>query len=301
MKASVLIATRDRPQSLRRCLAGVARQDVPPLEVLILDDASSTPLDEEAVRRAVAGLPVRFLRSEERLGPAGCRNRLMQQARSDLFILLDDDACFADPSGIRNTIAAFEQNPEAGILAFKLIEKNPGQEGLLVPHGRRRLRRQPHLANKEGLVTHYLAGGHAVQRTVIERCGYFPPDLCYGHEELDLSYRALDAGFTILYLPSVVVHHFRDEATAPAWPWKIYHLTRNRIRIAFTYLPMPYMPVHIGCWVLWYGLYALRHRALRAFGRGLRAGLSSLKRSPRCPLRARTIAYLKAHHGRLWY
>lgn len=301
MQVSVLIATRDRPAALRRCLASVAGQDYADLEVLVFDDASAVPIDEAAVVQEAGGRPVRFLHSAQRLGPIGCRNALMQHAHGDVFLVLDDDACLAHPDAVTRTVDAFRRHPDVGILAFKLIERLDGREHLLVPYRRRRLRRHPHLADEAGLVSHYLAGGHALRRAVIARCGLFEEGLCYGHEELDLSFRALDAGFQILYLPTVVAHHL-PEAPAARWnAWKLYHSMRNRLRVACTYLPWRFLPVHLGVWLVLYGQRALLDWIPGAFAKALVDGLAQLKTLERHPIRAETIAYLKAHGGRLWH
>jgi glycosyltransferase involved in cell wall biosynthesis len=49
---SVVVPTRDRPTALERCLAALARQTAPSLEVVVVDDAAGDP---EAVGAAVAG------------------------------------------------------------------------------------------------------------------------------------------------------------------------------------------------------------------------------------------------------
>lgn len=301
MKVSVLIATRDRPDALRRCLASVAQQRYPDLEVLVLDDASSTPLDDASVCRGATGLSVRCLRSDERLGPIGSRNVLMQQARGDVFVVLDDDACLGSEEDIHQAAAALQQYPDVGILAFKLIERTSDGERLLVPYARRRLRKQPHLAEQAAPVAYYLAGSHAVRRAVIEQCGYFQEGLCYGHEELDLSYRALDAGFKILYLPAVTAYHLPDTPTARWNAWKLYHSVRNRLFVAYKYLPLRYLPVHTCFWLCRYGWRALADNMPGAFGRGVRDGLAGLRNQDRHPLRPEAVAYLKAHGGRLWW
>lgn len=301
MLVSVLIATRDRPEALRRCIASVARQTYADVELLIWDDASASPVPQALVDREAGRHPARCFRSDEQLGPMGCRNGLMQHARGEIFVVLDDDACLADVEAIAQVVSAFDAHPRAGILAFKIVERYQGKERMLVPHRRRRVHRHPHLIEQEGLVSHYLAGGHALRRAIIEQVGYFQEDLYYGHEELDLSYRTLDAGFEIRYLPGVLVYHLPESEATRLHPWKLYYLIRNRLLTAYRYLPWRYIPTHVGLWLLLYGWQALRRVWPGTYGRGLWAGLTATRRFDRRPIKPETVAYLKAHGGRLWY
>src|SRR2546427_12916521 len=62
----VLITYHDERELLRECLESIARQTVPPDEVLVFDDASKAP----AAAYVPAGLPVRVLRTEANRGPS---------------------------------------------------------------------------------------------------------------------------------------------------------------------------------------------------------------------------------------
>lgn len=300
MRVSVLVTTRNRPDALHRCLTSLARQSYPHLDVCVFDDASAVPLRTEALE--VEGLSIQLLHSSTQLGPIEARNRLMQAATGDVFVVLDDDAYLDDDDALSRVVDAFDELPQAGLLAFKLIETRGDTEHLLLPHPRRALYHNPRLANQMGRVSNYLAGAHALRRTVFARCGPFRPALCYGHEELDLSYRAIEAGFEIWYLPHVVAYHVPEGAPSPASrAWKTYYLVRNRLIVAYTYLPARYAITHTALWLGWYLLVAVRQHTTAAFRRGLRDGLAALPRSKRRPLGEAALTYLQRHHGRLWY
>ena len=85
---SVVIPTRDRPGDLARCLGGLALQDPPPLEVIVVDDGSRDP---RAVDEVVSRCPgARCLRLGGD-GPATARNAGASAARGDVICLTDDD------------------------------------------------------------------------------------------------------------------------------------------------------------------------------------------------------------------
>lgn len=107
------------------------------------------------------------------------------------------------------------------------------------------------------------------------------------HEETDLAWRALDAGWDILYEPQLVLQHPR---TSPA-RHAVYHrmTARNRVWLARRHLPAPLVPVYLGVWTV---LTVARTRSasgLRAWFGGFAEGLRT-DPGPRRPMRWRTVA-----------
>ena len=95
---SVVVPTRDRPESLRRCLGALRAQDLAELEVIVVDDGSR---DRGAVEAALAGAApgVRLLRTPGR-GPAAARNRGVRAATGEVVCFTDDD-CEPEPGWAR--------------------------------------------------------------------------------------------------------------------------------------------------------------------------------------------------------
>jgi glycosyltransferase involved in cell wall biosynthesis len=86
--ASIVVATRDRPRSLARCLASLGRQSLAAFEVVVVDDGSADP---QAVAAAVARVPgARLLQGGGR-GPAAARNAGARSARAPTICFTDDD------------------------------------------------------------------------------------------------------------------------------------------------------------------------------------------------------------------
>jgi glycosyltransferase involved in cell wall biosynthesis len=86
---SVVVATRDRKELLRKTLASIAQQDYPGLvEVLVVHDQSQ--LDDELV---VSGgnRPVRVLSNTRTPGLAGARNTGVLASTADIVAFCDDD------------------------------------------------------------------------------------------------------------------------------------------------------------------------------------------------------------------
>jgi glycosyltransferase involved in cell wall biosynthesis len=98
---SVVVCTRDRPDSLHRCLASLLELRTPPLEIVVVDNCPS----DERTRTLCAGLPVRYLR-EPIPGQARARNRGILESAGELVAFTDDD-CVVDPGWLDGLGAAF--------------------------------------------------------------------------------------------------------------------------------------------------------------------------------------------------
>jgi len=87
---SVVIPTYNRPELLKRSIRSVLQQtetiDVP-VEIVVVDDGSSTPPD----RDAFLGHDIRYLDLDRNSGPQVARNKGLGIAKGDWVLMLDDD------------------------------------------------------------------------------------------------------------------------------------------------------------------------------------------------------------------
>jgi len=107
---SVVVPTHDTRGLTLACLAALARQDLPGLEVVLVDDASSDGT-AEAVARLHPG--ARVLRLERAVGFTRAANRGLAAARGEILLLLNSDT-EVDPGGLAALVAAFAADPRLG-------------------------------------------------------------------------------------------------------------------------------------------------------------------------------------------
>jgi len=91
---SVVIPTRDRVDLLLECLESLVHQTHPPLEVIVVDDASNPYARSrlvDGVERVKELINVSLI-LQSRRGPNGARNRGISEASGNVLALLDDDA-----------------------------------------------------------------------------------------------------------------------------------------------------------------------------------------------------------------
>ena len=116
---SVIVPTRDRPESLRRCLAALAEQREP-VEIVVVDDQSR---DSAAVRQALDPVPSARLVPGPGRGPAAARNLGAAKAGAEVICFTDDD-CEPDPSWAAALAAAIAGGADA--VGGRTLNAEPG-------------------------------------------------------------------------------------------------------------------------------------------------------------------------------
>jgi len=89
--ASVVVATRDRPESLRRCLESLLEMDYPHFEIVVVDSAPSSDATAMLLKQSFGEYrQIRYLR-ESRPGLAVAHNHALMAIDADIIAFTDDD------------------------------------------------------------------------------------------------------------------------------------------------------------------------------------------------------------------
>lgn len=211
---SVVVCTRGRAGELEGCLAALARQSYPSLEVVVVDNAAA----DDANRLVAERFEVRYV-AEPRPGLDWARNAGLRAAIAPIVAYVDDDARAAP--GWLDAVAAGFSSPdvhavtglvvpaELETFAQELFEDVYGGMGKgfrPVTHSRRgrTMTYRPHRCG---------AGCNmAFRRSALEAIGGFDPALDVGTitgggGDLDVFQRILEADGAIAYRPDAIVHH----------------------------------------------------------------------------------------------
>ncbi|QRF03454.1 glycosyltransferase family 2 protein [Streptomyces koyangensis] len=276
----VIVTMGTRPRELAALLASVARQDVPATRVVLVGNA--TPLTD--IPDDAWGLPLTKLPLTENLGCPGGRNvglTLLRDADAcDVVVELDDDGLLIADDVFRTVRQRYARDPALGVIGFRVADEHGHTERRWVP----RLRAGDPL--RGGPVTAFLGGGHALSMPMLREIGLWPAEFFFGHEESDLAWRALDAGWSIHYAPDLVLQHPR---TSPA-RHAVYHrnTARNRVWLARRRLPAVLIPAHLALWTLLMTARLRSPSALKAWWGGFFEGLCT-PCGPRGPMAWRTV------------
>lgn len=121
---AVIIPTHDRPEFLKRALESVLNQTIPPLEIVIIDDASAKPVSFPEMMR---GCRVTVVRTKQCVGGAAARNIGLSSARSPIVAFLDDDDEWL-PVKMAKQLRYFETHPDAVLVSCGHFRVEGGTE-----------------------------------------------------------------------------------------------------------------------------------------------------------------------------
>jgi GT2 family glycosyltransferase len=198
---TVVVSTYERPQRLAMLLAGLRRQtlDRAAFEVVVVDNGSGpeTAAVLEA-ERARGELPLRTIRHERTLGPAGGRNAGWRAAAAPVVAFTDDD-CVPDAEWLAAGLAALDAHP--GAIVQGRTEPNPVEV------------RPRTLTSRTVRITslspQYETCNIFYSRELLEQLGGF--DEAFGlrpaGEDTDFAYRAIAAGHRAVFAGEALVHH----------------------------------------------------------------------------------------------
>ncbi len=274
---AVVLTMGNRPAELRALLDSVAKQRGDRIEVVVVGNGSPLPELPEDVRTVElpenVGIPAGRNVGIEAFGPAG--------SEVDAILFLDDDGLLPNEDTAELVREAFAADPALGILSFRIVDPVSGTtQRRHVP----RLRASDPMRSSP--VTTFLGGASAARTAVFAQVGGLPDEFFYAHEETDLAWRALDAGWSIDYRADMVLEH---PATAPS-RHAVYHrmVARNRVWLARRNLPAPLVPLYLGTWILLTLARRPSPAALRAWLGGFKEGWTS-PCGPRRPMSWRTV------------
>lgn len=124
-RATIVVGVHNRWDALKACLESLLTIDCCDFEVVVVDDASNddTPAQLESFRQHNDRVPIRVVRSEENLGPAGARNLGIDAAAGEFVCFLDSD-CVVDRQWLTQLLAPLDA-PEFGGVCGAIIESPP--------------------------------------------------------------------------------------------------------------------------------------------------------------------------------
>jgi glycosyltransferase involved in cell wall biosynthesis len=222
--ASIVIGTRERPDSLAATLDSMLALEYPRFEVIVVDNASTTDRTQELVASRYSDVPeIRYVH-EALPGLAAAHNRGLAAARGAIVAFTDDDVLvdrhwlleLARGFELGNHIACVtglilptELETPAQVWLERWVRLNKGYEPRLFDTGPNR---------PPGKLFPYAAGtfgsgaNMAFRADVLRRLGGFDPatgtgSRARGGDDLAGFFSILAAGLTLAYQPAAIVRH----------------------------------------------------------------------------------------------
>lgn len=197
--AIVVLTHNRKPEILRTLSRLAALPEAPPL--CVVDNGSS---DGSAAAVARRFPQAQLVRLESNRGAAG-RNEGVRAVRSKYVAFCDDDTWWA-PGSLALAARVLDAHPEVAAVTARVLV---GPERRIDPASA--IMAASPFPAPPGLpgtgVIGFLAGACVMRRTAFLHAGGYEPRLLIGGEEALLALDLLAAGWTLAYVPELVVHH----------------------------------------------------------------------------------------------
>lgn len=228
---SICIVNWNTCDLLCACLRSIYRYPPPePFEVIVVDNAST----DGSAERVRAEFPqVHLIANKENLGYARGNNQAMAQARGEFLLLLNPDTEM-HPNTLAEALAFMHAHPEVGAIGAKQLFPDgtvqPSLRGFptlrnlfyeltglarLFPHSRRfgayRMRWFDY--NHPLAVDQPMGTFLMVRRAVWEQVGQMDESFPLFFNDVDWCYRIRQAGWKVMFVPSVVITHYGGAST----------------------------------------------------------------------------------------
>jgi GT2 family glycosyltransferase len=209
LAATVLIATRERPEMLRDTLGSILAARHVPREIVVVDQ-SSAPNTEVATMGKVRECAIRYVHSRTR-GLARARNVGLRRASHTPIVILDDDMLVGEDS-LELLVAGLRGGDGRAVTTGRLLAAPAEGPGLVQAPAALVTRSEPAVFRGRQPIQVVPGPNIAVPRGVMLEIGGYDERLGAGTrfpgaEDHDLSLRLLDAGCEVRHVPDAVVLH----------------------------------------------------------------------------------------------
>ena len=198
---TVGITTRNRPQSLLRCLASLDLLGDVLTEVIVVDDSSDVPVADSLDLPPSMAAKMRVVRQTASEGYIVARNTIMRLAVNEYVLLLDDDAYLIGADGLKEALAIMERHAEVAAIGCAQAEA----DGSPWPAAM-----QPAPVSYRCRVASYIGFAHLLRRRAFHEVGGYQEALHFYGEEKGFCARFLKAGYQVVYMPDALVAHVPD-------------------------------------------------------------------------------------------
>lgn len=226
---SLIVLTRDKPELLARCAAGLLhRTDYSNLDVLIVDNDSRDPQALALLDRLQQDRRVRVLPSPGPFNYAALNNAAVREVAGDIVVLLNNDIDVIDGGWLRE-MASLAMRPEVGAVGAKLLYGDGRIQHAGVVLGVGTHAGGPGVAGHFGLSTHSSDIGYygqfgltrelsavtgaclALRKEVYQAVGGMDAEhLPVSFNDVDLCLRIREHGLRVIWTPFAELYHMES-------------------------------------------------------------------------------------------
>jgi GT2 family glycosyltransferase len=239
---SVVIVNWNGRRWLEQCLPTLEAQTFRDFEILVVDNGST---DGSPAWLAEQWPGVRLLAQADNLGFAAGNNAGIRAGRGRYIATLNNDTR-AGPDWLAALVQAAEE-PGVGMVASRIVQwQQPDRldsAGIEVDWAgiawNRGWGEPVDTAAASAYVFGPSAGAALYRRDLLTGIGLFDESFFAFYEDVDLAWRAQQAGWGCRYAPDALVYHWHSATAGKVPGQKLYLLARNRLWCVLKNYPLP--------------------------------------------------------------
>jgi glycosyltransferase involved in cell wall biosynthesis len=197
---SVVVCAYNAERTMRRCLESLRTLDYANHEVIIVDDGS-----RDSTAEIATDFPEFRLIRQSNKGLSVARNVGLHAARGEIIAYTDSD-CVVDPHWLTLMVGAMVENKfdACGGPNYAPHEESRTEACVAVSPGA-----PCHVLIDEDRAEHLAGCNMVFRKSMLTTIGGFDPQFTAAGDDVDICWRAIDAGFTLGFCPAAFVWHFR--------------------------------------------------------------------------------------------
>lgn len=232
MRLSVIIVSYNVYPFLDNCLRSV-QQALAGIdgEIIVVDNASVDRTPQLVLDHFPA---VKLIANSENTGFARANNQGLEESNGEFVVLLNPDTIVSEDT-FSKCISFMDQHPNAGALGVRMLDGS----GRFLPESKRgfptlrasftKMTGIYKLFPRSSFLNSYYKGDVGeletaevevlcgafmfIRRSVLEKTGFLDERFFMYGEDIDLSFRIHQAGYSIYYLPDTSIIHYKGEST----------------------------------------------------------------------------------------
>ncbi|MBF0566491.1 MAG: glycosyltransferase family 2 protein [Nitrospirae bacterium] len=252
---SAVVLSYNRRNDLRETIEMLASQGYARVEILVVDNASTDGTREMLLDMAEKLSPrLRLFFMDGNLG-VDAYNVGFFNAKGQYVLILDDDS-FPAFDAIEKMVEKFRENPTLGIAAFDVRDYSayakvagPAVDSSAnvsaanisadnVPASLVSAPRQE--VNQLTYAMSFNGAGAGVRKSLMDKIGGYPGEFFLYVNEVDLSFRVWDAGFSVEFFRDLVAYHKSSPVNRLSFRAPFYY-TRNTFLLIWKHYPADLM------------------------------------------------------------
>ncbi|HIL79514.1 MAG: glycosyltransferase [Methyloprofundus sp.] len=150
------------------------------------------------------------------------------KAQGDYLLILDDDSCPQNLSGIDRALLTLDQRDDIGVIAAHIQ----------TPDGNPQWSWHLPISDTFCRSPFFIGCGFLIRRELFAKIGWYPDDFFLYQNEIDVSFQVRLQGYDIFYDPACIIVHRGTPSQRPGWR-RVFFPTRNTLWLIRRYYPQP--------------------------------------------------------------